>query len=198
MGLKRTVEPVADAITIHTAKKACEIGTSDTTHDAHLQRLIAGAVRDVERFTRRALITQTWELTLSGFCHWRIPLPRPELQSVSSIEYVDDAGTTQTLSPSLYQVSSGDSPGFVEPAHNEVWPSTRPSTVDAVTITYVAGFGNGSTKIPAEYANLLAELVVFRFTAGRGDMQVDIPKHIKWSLESLKCGAVLGYYGVKQ
>lgn len=199
MGLKRTVEPAADAITIHTAKKACEIATSDTAHDAHLQRLIAGAVRDVERHTRRALITQTWKLTLSGFYETRIKLPRPNLQSVTSIGYVDEAGSAQTLSASLYQASTADSPGFVEPAYNQVWPATRPGTVDAVTITYVAGFGDDSTAIPEEYANLLAELVVFRFTAGRGDMPgADIPKHIKWSLDALKCGAAMGYYGVKQ
>lgn len=197
MGLKRTSEPATPALTTANAKKACEIGTSDTTHDAHIDRLVGAAVRDVERITRRALITQTWQLTLSDFPE-RIVLPRPPLQSVSSIQYVDEDGVTQTLSSSLYQVSTGDSPAVIEPAYNQVWPATRTSTLDAVTVTYVAGFGDAATDIPAEYANLLEELTVFRFTAGRGDIDIDIPKHIRWSLESLRCGAVLGYYGVKQ
>ena len=197
MGLKRTVEPVADAITIHAAKKACEIGSSDTTHDAHLQRLIAGAVRDVERVTRRALVTQTWRLSLGDFPE-RICLPRPPLQSVTSIQYVDEDGVTQTLSSSLYQVSTDESPGVIEPAYNQVWPATRASTLNAVTVTYVAGFGDGSSSVPGEYGNVIEELVVFRFTAGRGDSESDIPKHIRWSLDSLRCGAVLGYYGTKQ
>lgn len=198
MGLRRTVEPVADAITIHTAKKQCEIAASDTAHDAHLHRLITGAVRDVERWTRRALITQTWQLTMTRFPDWEIVLPRPPLQSVTSIQYVDEAGVTQTLSPALYQVSS-DQPAIVQPAYNEVWPVTRVSTRDAVTITYVAGYGIDSTTIPPEFTNVIAELVAFKFMPGRGDLYAaDIPKHIRWSLDSLRCGAVIGYYGVRR
>jgi uncharacterized phiE125 gp8 family phage protein len=196
MGLVRTVEPVADAITIHTAKKQCEIGTSDTTHDTHIHRLIVGAVRDVERFTRRALITQTWELTQSSFPSWDLCLPRPPFQSLTSITYTDDDGATQTLSPSLYQVSSG-SPAVVQPTYGEVWPTTRPSTLDAVTITFLAGYGDDSTAIPAEFQNLIAELVAFRFM-NRGDVQGAIPNHIMWSMKSLRCGAMYGFYGVRK
>ena len=204
MGLERTVEPVADAVTIHMAKKQCEIGGSDTTHDAHLQRLIAGAVRDVERYTRRALITQTWQLTLKDFPEWELALPRPPLQSVTSIVYQDEDGVEQTLSTSLYQVSSRSTPAVLIPAYNEVWPSTRVLTLDTVRITYVAGFGDDSSSVPVEFQNLICELVAFRF-ANRGDMATgatgrqgrDMPSHIKWSLDSLRCGVTMGNYRVK-
>jgi uncharacterized phiE125 gp8 family phage protein len=195
MGLRRIIDPVADAITIHTAKKQCEIGVSDSTHDTHLHRLIVGAVSDVERFTRRALITQTWEFTQNRFPAWDLALPRPPIQSVDSIEYIDDNGVTQTLSSSLYQVN-GNSPVVVCPAHDQVWPSTRPSTLDAVTITFTAGYGTDSTTIPAEFQNVIAELVAFRFM-NRGDVQGKMPDHIMWSLKSLRCGAMYDYYGVK-
>lgn len=198
MGLRRTVEPVADAITIQTAKKQCEISPTDYTHDAHLQRLIAGAVRDVERFTRRALVNQTWELTQSRFPDWELCLPRPPFVSLTSIAYVDSDGDTQTLDPSLYEVSL-ESPAVVNPAYSRVWPETRTGKREAVTITYVAGYGPDSTTVPDEFKNLIAELVLFRFTAGRGDLpNADIPKHILWSLKALRCGMVLGAYGVKR
>jgi uncharacterized phiE125 gp8 family phage protein len=196
MGLRRTVEPVADAITIHTAKKQCEIGLSDTTHDTHLHRLIVGAVRDVERFTKRALITQTWELTQSRFPGWELALPRPPFQSVASIAYVDERGVVQTLAQSLYQVSSC-SPAVLQPAYDQVWPATRESTLDAVKITFVAGYGADSASVPAEFQNLIAELVAFRFM-NRGDVQGEMPKHIRWSLNSLRCGAMYDYYGIRQ
>lgn len=196
MGLRRTAEPVADAITIHTAKKQCEIGVSDSTHDTHLHRLITAAVRDVERFTRRSLITQTWQLTNSCFPLWEIALPRPPFQSITSIQYVDDNGTTQTLSSSLYQVD-GSSPALVCPAFNQSWPASRSLTANAVTITYVAGYGADSTTIPPEFVNLVAELVAFRFM-NRGDVQASIPDHIMWAMKSLRCGAMYGCYGVKR
>lgn len=198
MGLRRTVEPVADAITIHTAKKQCEIAPSDYTHDAHLQRLISGAVRDVERFTRRALVNQTWELTQSRFPDYSLCLPRPPLASVTSINYVDSSGATTLLDPALYEVSD-ESPAVLQPVYGQVWPETQPGTRTAVTITYVAGYGVDSTTVPDEFKNVIAELVLFRFSVGRGDVPAaDIPKHIQWSLKSLRCGVVLGAYGVRR
>lgn len=198
MGLKRTVPPATGALSLNDAKKACEISTSDTAHDTHLVRLIDAAVADVERHTRRALITQTWQLTLGAFPACEIRLPRPPLVSVTSVGYIDENGASQTFSSSNYDVATGDSPGFLRPGYNQVWPATRPSRADAVTVTYVAGYGSSPVNIPIEYQQLIAELVVFRFEPGRGDLPVDIPKHIRWSLDSLKCGMAMGSYGVRQ
>lgn len=202
MGLKQTVAPAVDPVTITEARKVGELPSDDTAHDAHLYRLIAAATRTVERMTRRALITQTWELRLDAFPGHdfrrqnAILLPRPPLQSVSSIVYIDEAGATQTLDPSLYQVTTNNAPGFIEPAYAQVWPTTRPETVEPVRITYIAGFGDDATSVPEEYRHAVLELVAFWFF-NRGDVQAEIPKHIEWSLASLKCGATLGYYGVK-
>ncbi len=202
MGLTRTVEPVNLAVSIVDAKKQCEIADSDTTHDDHLTRLIRVATSDVERHTRRALITQTWKLVLREFPQYsainrtKVYLPRPPLQSVTSVVYVDDNGSTQTLAGSEYQVNDDSYPAYIEPAFGKSWPTLRPETAEAVAITYVAGFGNSSTNIPAQYQNLIFELVAFRFM-NRGDVDQQIPRHIKWSLDSLRCGAKYDYYGVK-
>lgn len=205
MGLTRTVAPAELAVTLAEAKKQCEVSNNDTAHDDHLTRLIRAAIDDVERYTRRALVTQTWRLSLRQWPYdkdrryphpGRLFLPRPPLQSVTSIIYRDDNGTLVTLDPSLYQVTLDASPAFVEPAYGEVWPTLRPETVEAVRVTYVAGFGNEETGIPDQYKNAIYELVAFRFM-NRGDVNVDIPKHIKWSLSALRCGAQYDYFGVK-
>jgi uncharacterized phiE125 gp8 family phage protein len=201
MGLTRTVSPGTLAVTLADAKKQCEVADSDTAHDSHITRLIHAATSDVERHTRRALVTQTWRLSLREFPHYshvnksRVHLPRPPLQSITSIQYVDDNGNTQTLSSSLYQVTADAKPGYIEPAFGESWPTLRPETVEAVSITYLAGYGS-EANIPAEFKNVIFELVAFRFM-NRGDVQQDIPKHIRWSLDSLKCGAKYDYYGIK-
>lgn len=201
MGLKRTVEPTPLVVPLREAKKQCEIGEDDTTHDSHILRLIKAATSDVERHTRRALITQTWRLALNQFPYSsvnksRVYLPRPPLQSISSITYVDDNGTTQTLSSSLYQVATDTKPGFVEPAYGQSWPVVRSETAEAIKITYLAGYGSTSDDIPDEFANLVYELVAFRFFS-RGDVNAEIPKHIQWSMDSLKCGAKYDYFGIK-
>lgn len=190
MSLRRTVQPQTLPIAISDARKQCEIGETDTTHDSHLFRLASTATRDVERQTRRALITQTWQLVLDRFPD-EIELPRPPLQSLS-IVYIDDSGTSRTLDSSLYQVEYG-TPACVVPAYNKTWPTTRPETENAVQVTYVAGFGDTSDDVPAEYQNVILELIAFRFF-NRGDADVDIPRHIKWALKSMHCGAKYGYY----
>lgn len=200
MGLARTVDPTSLAVPLSEAKKQCEVGDDDTTHDSHLVRLIKAATGDVERHTRRALVTQTWRLALNEFPYSsvnksRVYLPRPPLQSVSSITYVDDNGTTQTLSSSFYQVATDTKPGYVEPAYGESWPVVRPETAEAIEITYLAGYGT-TADIPDEFRNLIHELVAFRFFS-RGDVNAEIPKHIKWAMDSLKCGAKYDYYGIK-
>lgn len=195
MGLVQTVKPENLAVDLRQAKDHCELSPTDTSHDDKITRLVKAATADVERHTRRALITQSWRLTLREF-RPRIYLPRPNLQSITSIVYVNDDGDEITLNNALYQVSTDAKPGYVEPAYNESWPSVRPETIDAIQITYVAGFGNTYSDVPAEFQNAIYELTAFRFM-NRGDTQVDIPKHIRWLLSDLRCGAVLDYYEIK-
>lgn len=208
MGLLRTVEPAALPVALADAKKQCEISASDTTHDSHITRLIKAATADVERHARRALITQTWRLSLNdwpiGKVHQRnryagynarVLIPRPPLQSVSSITYVNDGGVVTTLAVDKYQVTAGASPGYVEPSFGEVWPVVRPETVEPIKITFVAGFGDTESSVPEQFKNLVFELVAFRFM-NRGDAETDIPKHVMRGLNALRCGAAYGYYGV--
>ena len=195
MGLRRTVDPVISMIEFEDAVKQVELPSDDTVHTRHLQRAIKAAIDDAERCTRRAFITQTWRLSLREFPA-RIYLPRPPLQSITSIVYVDSFGATQTLSPSLYQVTLDDSPAYVEPAFGQAWPSIRSETVDPIKITYVAGFGDDAENIPEQYKNVIYELLAFRFS-NRGDTDQTIPRHIQWSLKSLRCGAQYDYFGVK-
>lgn len=193
MSLRRTVEPTNLPIELSDARKQCEIGDGDTTHDSHLMRLAKTATRDVERSIRRALITQTWVLSLAEF-PLEIKIPRPPLQSLT-INYVNDAGNLTLLPSTEYQIEYG-TPATVTPAFSKAWPSYRSETNNALQVTFVAGFGDDPINVPDEYQNVILELVAFRFF-NRGDEQQDIPKHIKWAMASLHCGAKYGYYGVQ-
>lgn len=114
--------------------------STNTTDDPDLTRLIIGARHAAERKTRCALITQTWDLSLDGFPSWELRIPKPPLQSVTSITYVDTDGTTQTLAASAYTVDIKSQPGRITPAYGLVWPVTR-YQVNAVTVRFVCGFG---------------------------------------------------------
>lgn len=75
-------------------------------------------------------------------------IPRSPLQSVVSISYVDQAGRTQTLPASNYNVDTARKPGRVVPAYGLFWPFTLPS-INSVTVQYQAGYGQAPNQIPA-------------------------------------------------
>ena len=82
-------------------------------------------------------------------------LPRPRLQGVDFIKYLDLQGTLQTLDPTQYQVDSANQPARVAPAPNTNWPltqiSVRAPILNAVAIQYRAGYtdyNDGATDNP--------------------------------------------------
>ncbi len=109
-----------------------------TAESALIDSYIAAVRQQAEAITRRALITQTWELVLDEFPP-DITLPFPPLQSVVSVKYIDTAGVEQTLSASSYIVDTDSEPARITPAYGEVWPSTR-CQVNAVRIRFVCGY----------------------------------------------------------
>lgn len=113
---------------------------TNTTGDPELTALIKAARVAAEGYTRRALVTQTWDLKLDCFPHWTIYVPKPTLQSVTSITYVDSNGVTQTLDPSLYLVDTNSTPARITPVFGGIWPVTRWQN-NAVTVRFVAGYG---------------------------------------------------------
>ena len=105
---------------------------SGSAEDDYIEHLIKAARRMAERITRRALMTQTWSMSMERFpACGEIVIPRPPLQSVESIVYLDENGVEQTWggSPLPYDVTTPSGPsakyGRIRPAYDEVWPTTR-------------------------------------------------------------------------
>lgn len=76
-----------------------------------------------------------------------LELPWPPLQSITSITYYDTDGDEQTWSADEYAVDITTIKGRVRPAYGETWPATR-VMMGAVTITYVAGYGDDRDDVP--------------------------------------------------
>jgi len=158
MALTVDTEPAAEPILKAEAKTHLRV--DHTGDDTYITTLCTVARRWAERWTRRAMITQTLRLTLDALPGFDgiIELPRPPLQSITSIAYIDTAGASQTLAASKYRVETKSAPGRVEPAWGETWPSTR-SIVGAVTIIYKAGYGTGGSSVPAEMIQAMLLLI---------------------------------------
>ena len=94
------LSPPAPVLTVGDAKAHCRIDGS--IDDASVTQWIAAATRKVEADTERALLTQTWTLTLDRFPSWRAPIdvPRPPLQAVTQITYYNSSNQAATLDAS--------------------------------------------------------------------------------------------------
>jgi len=157
--LTESVAPAAEPFTAAEAKLHLRVDSSDD--DTYISALIKAARKKLEADTGRALITQTWKLILDRFPDSddeAILMPKAPLQSVSSITYVDTDGVTQTWDSSEYRVDTDSVPGRITPAYNQSWPTTR-SVTGAVTITFVAGYGNSSQNIPDDLRHAMRLLI---------------------------------------
>jgi uncharacterized phiE125 gp8 family phage protein len=173
--LVMTVPPATEPVSLATAKNHLRVDIS-TDDDAMISALIIAARMLCEKETRRSFVTRTYELRLNRFpfayplaylpayslermptsIYGRIHLPKPPLLAVSSITYIDVNGTVQTLDPGQYLVDSGGvTQGVITPSFGAYFPQTR-YQIDAVKITFDAGYGDETTvPVVATQAMLL-------------------------------------------
>lgn len=166
--------PAADPISLAEAKAHCRVFIDDD--DGLLAGYILAARSHLEGETRRAFLTQTWELTLDygwprervcGVVRPRIVLPRPPVQSVASIKYIDSSGADQTLAADRYKLAkAGTGEWFIEPAYGVTWPSVR-NEMAAITVRFVAGYGGATTGNLPEPLRQAMLLLVGHFNENR-------------------------------
>jgi uncharacterized phiE125 gp8 family phage protein len=149
--LSLVTPPTSEPIDLALARQQCRVDLNDD--DDLISSYIVAARQFVEEYTGRQLITATWDLILDGFSCC-IDLPKPPLQSVVSVKYVDTAGVTQTVPTSGYKVigavGSAVNPAAplarIEQAYATYWPIARYESGN-VTVRFTAGYGD-ATKVP--------------------------------------------------
>src|SRR6185312_8936387 len=88
--------PAVEPLTLDEAKSYLRIDTAD--EDATVTALIAAARLHVEALTRRALVTQTWRLTLDAWPEdGRIPVRPAPLRSLAAARVYDLDNVTHAL-----------------------------------------------------------------------------------------------------
>jgi uncharacterized phiE125 gp8 family phage protein len=117
----------------------------DSENDAVITAMVAAATADIDGrdgWLGRALKPQTWDLKLDGFPCGHIRLPLPPLISVTSVEYIDIDGITQTFSATKYHVSGagGRNPARISLRAYEQWPLTAYRWPEPVTVRFEAGY----------------------------------------------------------
>lgn len=143
-GTKRYIRVVARVLVV-----ACEFGATivrlaaTSAEDDLITDIIKTAREYVEDYTRRALLTQTWEYYLDAFPTANyIRLPFGNLQSVTSIKYKDSDGTetAMTVTTDYLVEANGQRCGRIVLPYSVSWPSTTLYPSNPITIKYVCGW----------------------------------------------------------
>jgi uncharacterized phiE125 gp8 family phage protein len=146
--LRRTVEPTLEPVTTAEAKE--HMSVDHNLDDALISGFVKAATRNVEELIGKALLAQTWELKLPAV-HSRamIFLPRFPVISITSIAYLDAAEETQAATVADYLLYGDEDCAWLEPKRDKTWPAAILDRRDALTITFVAGFGTAAADVPA-------------------------------------------------
>lgn len=180
------VTPPAElAVTLEEAKRHLKLLLESNEDDADVLLRLTAAIGYLDGTTGvlgRALVTQTWRQDLSMFAG-PIRLPLSPAQSVTSVQYYDQAGAQQTLASSAYRFATDNRGPAIVLADGQSWPTTavRP---DAVSVTFVAGYG-GAAAVPA---SLKAAILLILGSLYEHREQVQIASgvtELPWGVESL-------------
>jgi uncharacterized phiE125 gp8 family phage protein len=151
------IPPAALAVSIDAARRAAR--ASGTSLDAELEDKIRGLTDEVEHKTGRALIHQTWELTLDAFpISGAIKLPPARLSSIYHVKFRNTDGVLQTLHPDDYLVDTKSEPGWIVPAPERTWPATA-TRIGAVEVQYVCGYGPTEADVPAAIKSYILGMI---------------------------------------
>jgi uncharacterized phiE125 gp8 family phage protein len=183
MALKLYSAPTVEPVTSTEAKLHLKVEVS--TDDTLITSLITAARETVEAISRRALVTQTWDLVQDAWPQGdELVLPLPPLQSVTSIQYVDQNNVTATFASSYYAVDTYSESGRVKLVMGAAWPGSTLYTLNGVRVRFTAGFGL-AVSVPQKYKQAIL-LLVGHWYANREQVIAGLkPEEIPFGVEAL-------------
>jgi uncharacterized phiE125 gp8 family phage protein len=134
--------------------------TGQTDEDTFLSALITTAREYCENRISRALATQTIDAYLDKFpCRDYIELPRPPLQGVTSVKYIDSDGDETTLTENTdYIVDDLSNVGRIVLPYSGIWPTATLYPVNPIRIRFITGYYS-SDPIPKSIKQAMLLLI---------------------------------------
>ncbi len=169
---KVTVPPATLPIDLATVKGYLKV--TSTSDDALITSLIESATDFAEKLTRRDFITRTYATFRDFFPRWcdsegyyacgflpvirtntfttfggntGFNLRRSPLQSVTSVQYLVDNVLTPVPTTIYYNTLETDY-SEVLTLQDQLWPENGDIRLQAITITFISGFGNAPANMP--------------------------------------------------
>ena len=163
MRVTKLTDPTTLPVSLSDVKDHLRIEQDEIDLDNDLTELLRAASAYVEAEIHATLITTQFMAVWDCFPADAIKIPGWPVASIDSITYTDTDGATTTLSSSLYRTKLVQTPAMIIPAISEDWPDTLADSVDAVTVTFTAGYGAAATDVPYMIRAMIKLLVAHWF-----------------------------------
>jgi len=179
MRLKLKTAPTVEPVTLDEAKLHLKVDSADD--NPLITALIATARELAERETKRAFVTQIWELILDT-AGGEIEVPKPPLQSVESITVIDKEGGETVVDASKYDVDKAqNSYGRVRLRSGSSWPAHRGFA--SFIVEFKAGYGNAAADVPEALKQAILQLIAHLY---ENRESVEVPAGVKILLWAFK------------
>ena len=190
MRFAQVTYPSSTVISLQEAKDHLRV-TSDT-EDALILDCIKSATSFVEQYTGITLLSGTYKAYLDSceaLVYDMIELWMFPITAVSSIQYIDTNGATQTLSSSNYSLDITDSPA-------RIWATSIPQQKANTLNTFIVNFSCGYTNtdlIPFELKGWVKILTGFfyetrqaEYTGNTGNVTNEIKYNYQRALDKFR------------
>ncbi len=157
--------PATTAISLAEAKAFLRVDSDYDDDDAYITSLIGVATNVVEQFTRRRLITQTYNIYYDEFPPF-MDLQVGNVASVTHVKYYDTDNTLQTLNTSEYDVDIRVKPGRIYQAEDGNFPDTY-ERANSVEVEFVVGSAASDVEDAIKQAMYI---VIGRYYENRQDV----------------------------
>lgn len=141
MPTKVITKPTYEPLTVDDVSEYLRLDDSPT--DAGLiSASITAARQYLEQYLNRYIATQTIETSFDGFQNPMVL--NADVQSITSVKYLDENGAEQTLASNQYLLDTYAEPAQITPAYNVTYPNTY-GVPNSVKVRYVVGYTSGGS-----------------------------------------------------
>ena len=173
MALKLITDAASEPVT--RAEAALFMRYDGSLQNDVIDSMIKAATRYVQNWCNCQLVNATFDYYTSALCDV-IKLPNSPLSSVTSVKYLDQDDTEQTLSTSLYGTDSISPIPNIYRKYGQSYPSVL-NEPNSVYIRYVAGYGADATSVPEQYKQLIKVIVAEMFEHREGLTETELKQN---------------------
>ncbi len=182
--LFQVTAPASEPLDLDDVKLHLRVALDQTDEDELIVSLMQAARETAETYTHRAIPVQTWDEKFDGFPGYELWLSKPPVTSVTSVTYLDTAGTSTVWAAANYRTDLPSGPwarrARIVPAFGVVYPSTY-GVPAAVTVRFVCGYTTAPEAIKAAMKLLIGHWYKEREVVNVGNITSVIP----FTVESL-------------